>query len=151
MIGRNFPTLALGALIVGVTAGMLGLLFDNEGDLTRAGILIVLAAIPPFTIWQSQRAHRNSADQLADAHEAGYRLALEHVARGLLDQHTAPPDDGERILHDNDGTADRSNRAGLTLAPFPGQCEHVDERPASNVRELHPHSKPSDLTERNAL
>lgn len=150
MIGRNFPTLTLGTLIAGFTAGMLGLPFDNEGDLTRAGILIVLATIPPFTIWQSQRAHRNSADQLADAHDAGYRLALEHVARGLLDQHTVPPSDGERAPHHNDETADRSNRADLTLAPFPKQCEHVDERLASNVRELHPRSKPSD-TERNAL
>ncbi|MEU3102965.1 hypothetical protein [Streptomyces griseoflavus] len=38
-------------------------------------------------------------DQLAAAHAAGYTLALDHVARGLLDQPTAPTGGG----HNDDG------------------------------------------------
>lgn len=96
MIGRTSLALAVTLLTLGLTIGLLGL-FDEEGVYARAGLLLSVAAMAPLIVWQSQRAHRATADQLAAKHDAGYRLALEHVARGLLDQPTAPPDGGERI------------------------------------------------------
>ena len=123
MIGRNLPALALALFSAGVALGFAGI--RDEGDsLTRAGILIGLAALPPFVVWQSQRAHQNTADQLADAHTAGYRLALEHVAAGLLDQHTAPPDGGDHV------EAAEHDRADLATE------DRAADDPASNVRRL---------------
>lgn len=40
------------------------------------------------------KTHRAAESQLAAAHVAGYRLALNHVARGLLDRST-PTGSGE--------------------------------------------------------
>ncbi|WP_274031439.1 hypothetical protein [Streptomyces sp. MMBL 11-1] len=88
------PTVAI--LVVGITLGLLGI-FQDGGDLSRAGILIAFAALPPLCYWQTQRAHDAVEDQVADAHEAGYRLALEHVAKGLLSRKSAPPDGGTRV------------------------------------------------------
>lgn len=108
MIGRTSPALALTLLALGLILGGIGL-FDEEGVYTRAGILIALGSMPPLIVWQSQRAHYATADQLAAEHDAGYRLALEHVARGLLDQPpAAPPDGGDRAAADND-RADHSD------------------------------------------
>ncbi|MFE7017651.1 hypothetical protein ACFVAQ_45580 [Streptomyces sp. NPDC057651] len=95
MIGRTPLALALALFALGLTIGLLGL-FDKEGVYARAGLLLTVAAMAPLIVWQSQRAHQATADQLAAEHDAGYRLALEHVARGLLDQPTAPPDGGDR-------------------------------------------------------
>ncbi|MFJ6074686.1 hypothetical protein ACIQFU_28300 [Streptomyces sp. NPDC093065] len=96
MNGRRMyaPTLAI--LITGITLGLLGI-FEDGGNVSRAGILIAFAALPPLCYWQTQRAHDAVEDQVADAHEAGYRLALEHVAKGLLSRKSAPPDGGTHV------------------------------------------------------
>lgn len=94
MNGRRLyaPTVAI--LVAGIVLGLLGI-FQDGGDLSRAGILIAFASLPPLCYWQTQRAHDAVEDQVADAHEAGYRLALEHVAKGLLSRNAVPPDGGK--------------------------------------------------------
>jgi hypothetical protein len=108
-LALNLPTLAVALLALGLIVGGVGL-FDDEGVFTRAGILLALGSMPPLIVWQSQRAHHATADQLEAAHEAGYRLALDHVARGLLEADaTAPPDGDHRLEAPDDHTDD--NRA----------------------------------------
>ena len=108
MIGRTSLVLSLALLTLGLTIGLLGLL-DEEGVYTRAGLLLSIASMPPLIVWQSQRAHYATTDQLAAEHNAGYRLALEHVARGLLDQPTtAPPGGGEQVEATNDHADNRT-------------------------------------------
>ncbi|MDX3063390.1 hypothetical protein PV518_14560 [Streptomyces sp. ND04-05B] len=117
MNGRKMyaPTVAI--LVVGITLGLLGI-FEDGGDVSRAGILIAFASLPPLCYWQTQRAHDAVEDQVADAHEAGYRLALEHVAKGLLSRKSAPPDGGKHV----EPVADRAHldddrAAGGTAGP----------------------------------
>ncbi|MEU5343036.1 hypothetical protein AB0H18_19730 [Streptomyces sp. NPDC020766] len=116
MNGRTLYVLTVAALALGVTIGLLGLVgpLEDEGDMTRAGILVSLATLPSLCYWQTQRAHQDMTDRVADAHETGYRLALEHVARGLFNPHAAPPGGGQHTDH--------SNRAA--------------DRPAAKVRRL---------------
>lgn len=108
MNGRTLYVPTLAALGLGMTMGLLGL-FDDGGAITRAGILLSLATIPSLCYWQAQRAHLDVQGQIADAHARGYRLALEHVARGLLKPHTAPTGGGDRADQaTNNRAADRT-------------------------------------------
>ncbi|MFF3886566.1 hypothetical protein [Streptomyces sp. NPDC001914] len=118
------PTVAI--LVAGIVIGLLGI-FQDGGDVSRAGILLAFAALPPLCYWQTQRAHDGVEDQVADAHEAGYRLALEHVAKGLLTKHAAPPDGGTHV----EPIADR---ATLHEQRAPGKTE--GPLAAGNVRPL---------------
>ncbi|MFI0736445.1 hypothetical protein ACH4S9_46860 [Streptomyces sp. NPDC021225] len=88
------PIFAFGLLVVGLSAGVLGLLGDND-DLWRVGLFIVLAAIPLTIIRTVHNSQLATAHQLAEADRAGYLRALDHVARGLLDA-PAPPTPGSR-------------------------------------------------------
>ncbi|WP_326797484.1 hypothetical protein OG946_20355 [Streptomyces sp. NBC_01808] len=84
--------LALGLLFIGLAMGVAGVITGSDSPM-RAGMLTSLAALPAAVLGMMQRAHILADDQLADAHRAGYELALDHVARGLLDQpadHTPP-------------------------------------------------------------
>ena len=117
MNGRRMyaPTLAI--LVAGITLGLLGI-FQDGGDVSRAGILIAFASLPPLCYWQTQRAHDGVEDQVADAHEAGYRLALEHVAKGLLSRKSAPPDGGTHVEQVADRATLADDRAaGGTAGP----------------------------------
>ncbi len=87
------PTLSLTFLGSGIAAGVMGILGRNQ-DLAAAGLFVAIAAIPLAVIGVIQDAQRVGEDQIAAAHTAGYRLALDHVARGLLDQN-APRGGGE--------------------------------------------------------
>jgi hypothetical protein len=107
------PTVAI--LVTGITLGLLGI-FQDGGDLSRAGILIAFASLPPLCYWQTQRAHDGIEDQVADAHEAGYRLALEHVAKGLLNKNAAPPDGGEKVDQATNDRATLDDRAAQGTA-----------------------------------
>ncbi|MGW7197259.1 hypothetical protein [Streptomyces chryseus] len=129
MTGRILlPALALGLFLIGIALGLAGIL--DEGDsITRAGIVLSTASLPPLIVWQSRKAHQKADDELATAHKAGYRLALRHVAQGLLDQDTAPPDGGARATLGGDRAALTSNRSDNTQSD-----EH---NPAANVRRLH--------------
>lgn len=84
------PHLAYGLLGSGLALGILGILGRND-DVMRCGILFTVVAVPLVVI-QAMRAERCAIDdQLAASHTAGYRLALDHVARGLLDQASTTP------------------------------------------------------------
>jgi hypothetical protein len=61
------------------------------------GLLVTVGAIPTLCYALTHRATQASDDQLAEAHTAGYRLALQHVHMGLLDSPAAPPDGGEGV------------------------------------------------------
>lgn len=104
MNGRTLYAPTLGVLAFGILLGLVGI-FEEGGDVSRAGILIAFAALPPLCYWQTQRAHQDIDDRVADAHASGYQLALEHVHRGLLDQNTAPFDGGEKVDRAADGTS----------------------------------------------
>ncbi|MGY4990935.1 hypothetical protein [Streptomyces nigrescens] len=93
MISRLLPGLTLALLGAGIVMGAFGLLGGNDGTMRR-GIFLTLIGMPPLIAHTVHNAHRVTADQLAEADNAGYRRALDHVARGLLDQHTAPPPRG---------------------------------------------------------
>ncbi|WP_306937542.1 hypothetical protein [Streptomyces phaeochromogenes] len=72
----------------------MGLLGDNP-DLFGAGLFMVLSAGPLLIARTVRQSHRATAHQLAEAENAGYVRALDHVARGLLDI-PAPPPTGHR-------------------------------------------------------
>ncbi|MEU3917085.1 hypothetical protein [Streptomyces sp. NPDC029004] len=114
MIGRStLPTFAL--TLFGVAIGFVGL-YDEGGHVTHAVILVYLSLLPPFIVWQARLSHRNSADQLTDAHTAGYTLGLDHVARGLLNQPTPPDGDhrAEQVLDDCADLAEHRAKAQAT-------------------------------------
>ncbi|MEV2203771.1 hypothetical protein AB0E11_27945 [Streptomyces fradiae] len=81
----SVPALAL--LLVGLLAGAVGLLRDND-DAMVSGLFAVLTAVPLLIIRTVHNSQRVSAEQLAAADQAGYMRALDHVARGLLDAPT---------------------------------------------------------------
>ncbi|WP_039936881.1 hypothetical protein [Streptomyces himastatinicus] len=88
------PIFAFTLLLVGLSAGVLGLLGNND-DMWRAGLFVVLTAVPLTIVRTVQNSQHASAHQLAEADRAGYFRALDHVARGLLDT-PAPPQPGHR-------------------------------------------------------
>ena len=129
MISRYLPALVIVLLVSGLAMGIAGLIGGWE-DLVRGGILSAIAAVPPVVVWQSDRAHQVETDQITAAHTAGYRLALEHVARGLLDQ--PPPTGGDHI----DGAED--DRA----APVhPITCHPDNVRQLDDARHVRPEQK----------
>lgn len=94
MTHRLTPALAVLLLMVGQSAGVLGLLGDND-SLWQAGLYITLTAVPLLIVRTVHNSQQATADQIADADRAGYVRALDHVARGLLDA-PAPPEPGNR-------------------------------------------------------
>ncbi|MWA12596.1 hypothetical protein [Streptomyces sp. BA2] len=96
MNSRYMPALALILLGTGLAAGVLGLVGDNI-DVFRCGIFVTVCSLPLLILRTLRESQHVSAHQLAEADKAGYRRALDHVARGLLDNHTAPtPQGGDR-------------------------------------------------------
>lgn len=84
MTHRYMPVFAFSLLMVGLSSGVIGLLGNND-DLWRAGLFLVLTAVPLLIIRTVHNSQRVTADQLETADRAGYIRALDHVARGLLD------------------------------------------------------------------
>ncbi|MEV7205753.1 MULTISPECIES: hypothetical protein [unclassified Streptomyces] len=89
MSHRYMPVFAFTLLLVGLSAGVLGLL-GKADDLWRAGLFIVLTAVPLFIVRAVHTALRVNADRIDAAERVGYQKALEHVALGLLDAPTPP-------------------------------------------------------------
>ncbi|WP_432194754.1 hypothetical protein [Streptomyces sp. bgisy027] len=118
MNGRTLYAPTLGILVFGIVLGLVGI-FQDGGDVSRAGILIAFAALPPLCYWQTQRAHQDIDDRIADAHASGYQLALKHVARGLLDQNAAPPDGGEKVDQADADRAERRPHRAADGTPYP--------------------------------
>jgi hypothetical protein len=100
---HTIPPAAILAVTAGLLTGAAGLLPTHHADLlATVGLLTTLAALPVVVYWTQRRAQQVAADQLADAHTAGYRLALDHVARGLLEPPTtAPTGDGGHADFEN--------------------------------------------------
>ncbi|WP_158942491.1 hypothetical protein [Streptomyces sp. ERV7] len=121
---------AMPLLALGVFVGAAGVHPKfNNGDMVVVGILMTAAAMPAVFAQLLRRSQQATDEQLATAHTQGYQLALGHVARGLLDQPTAP----HPTSYPTSTTADR---AGLGALP-------------SNVRRLHPTQQENQ--ERTAL
>lgn len=78
------PATAL--LTAGVLAGLAGLHPRVPTVVTRTGLLLSIAAQPAVIARQLHRSHQATTAQLDKARIEGYRMALGHVARGLLDQ-----------------------------------------------------------------
>ncbi|MFB8415407.1 hypothetical protein ACFC63_07820 [Streptomyces albidoflavus] len=93
--------MALALLLAGLALGVLGLLGQNA-DLWACGVFSVLTAVPLLFLRAVHNAQQLSEDQLAEAERAGYRRALEHVARGLLDG-DHPPSPGHRATEQDAG------------------------------------------------
>ncbi|MFJ9892688.1 hypothetical protein ACIQPR_05080 [Streptomyces sp. NPDC091280] len=113
------PVFAFALLTVGIGAGAVGLLGNND-DLFGTGLFAVLAAVPLTIIRTVQNSQRATDDQLADADRAGYNRALDHVARGLLDAPT-PPAPGSR-----EGRAEQG--AGNVITLNPNRVRHSERK-----------------------
>ncbi|MEU2759354.1 hypothetical protein [Streptomyces sp. NPDC007094] len=121
------PFIAIGAGGT-ITAGA-GIL-QNHPDTFRAGLTLLVAAIPGLCYCLAYRAAQATDVQLADARRDGYRLALHHVHMGLLDQPSAPPDGGEGV--EEEDTQPISIVRGVSLP--------------DNVRPLRAHDNAKDGT-----
>ncbi|SDT69571.1 hypothetical protein SAMN05216371_3829 [Streptomyces sp. TLI_053] len=85
---------AAGMLLVGVALCLPG----EDRDIAWVGLGLMLAALPAVVITQQKRAAELREDERAEIHNDGYRLALEHVAQGLL---TPPqPSDPRPGMHE---------------------------------------------------
>ncbi|MCX5362917.1 hypothetical protein OG864_29905 [Streptomyces sp. NBC_00124] len=61
-------------------------------DVTFSGLFLMAAGIGLMICRNIRIAAYVNEDRLAEAHNAGYVLALEHVSLGLLDKQAAPPE-----------------------------------------------------------
>lgn len=116
----RYPTATTAALLaVGLALGTLGLLTDHNAAI-HGGILAALAALPTLIVAMLRAVHRVADEQLAAAHADGYRLAVQHCARGLL---APPPPTGpaRRVTGDVD-QAHRSN-----VVPFRRIQQHTKD------------------------
>jgi hypothetical protein len=92
------------------------------------GLLVTVVGIPILCYALIHRATQASDDQLAEAHTAGYRLALQHVHMGLLDS-PAPPDGGEGVEEeDTQGMSIiRSEELPDNVRPFRSRDDEEDD------------------------
>lgn len=93
MNARTLTTVGFTLLALGVATGGLHL-FAVGDNLGRLGVLISICGATALCVGAIRHQLAVTDDQLAAAHTAGYALALDHVARGLLDQPTAPTGGG---------------------------------------------------------
>lgn len=87
---RTLHAIAAGLIATGLSTATAGLHPRVPDTAIRAGVLLVIAALPLIVAAQGRRAADARADQIAAARNAGYRLGLLHAACGLL----APTDGG---------------------------------------------------------
>ncbi|APD18507.1 hypothetical protein HOR43_gp50 [Streptomyces phage Ididsumtinwong] len=93
MFRRPAPLITAGLFAAALAVGASGWATGAQA-LTDAGILGAVATVPLLYWVMITRTHQITDDQLAEAHQAGYALALHHVARGLLVPDPAPPTPG---------------------------------------------------------
>jgi hypothetical protein len=116
LTARTLSALGISLLALAMSLGGYAYVTDLD-DLAPIGILVSVPAATALVVGTLRTQATVTDDQLAAAHAAGYALALDHVARGLLDQHTAPTGGGR-----NDGQL-----AEVRALPAP---RRVDERAA---------------------
>ncbi|MFJ3867871.1 hypothetical protein [Streptomyces nigra] len=75
----------------GIGGGILGITTDID-DVTFAGLFAMAAGVGLMVCRNLRITAYANETRLAEAHNAGYVLALEHVALGLLDREAAPPE-----------------------------------------------------------
>lgn len=95
-LARRLYVPSVATVALGFCIAALGVLL-NHMHMHHFGLLVTVGAIPALCYALTHRATQASDDQLAEAHTAGYRLALQHVHMGLLDSPAAPPDGGEGV------------------------------------------------------
>jgi hypothetical protein len=118
-VNHRYPAATAPLLLAfGLAAGVAGLLGDND-DLWQTGLFVVLTAVPLLITRAVRDSQRLTAQQLAEADNAGYRRALEHVARGLLDA-PAPPTPRRRQV--------REQVAGNVITLRPHHCPQVERK-----------------------
>lgn len=76
-------TLAYSSLACGLLLGGLGTYLDDLG-LARTALVFAVLAVPLY----SRMYHQLREEEIQRAETVGYMRALDHVARGLLDQHS---------------------------------------------------------------
>jgi hypothetical protein len=86
-------TLAYSFLTSGILFGGLGTYLDSI-TLARTGLLFAVLSIPLY----ARMYHELRQEEIQQAETAGYMRALDHVARGLLDQNThGEPGPGDNL------------------------------------------------------
>ncbi|KUF19563.1 hypothetical protein [Streptomyces silvensis] len=118
------PSIATAAF--GTAISLYGVL-HNLYNVSALGTLALVAAIPALSYCLTARATQASDDQLAETHRTGYRLALQHVAMGLLDP-PAPPDGGERAVEDDTQKAPPTKSVILPDNVWPFRPREDDRR-----------------------
>lgn len=88
----------LGSTMLTLATSLGGYAFLTEAEeLGRVGMLVSVPAATVLVVGALRQHSTVNDDRLADAHRAGYTLALDHVARGLLDQPTVPTGGGDQL------------------------------------------------------
>jgi hypothetical protein len=101
-------------LVIGTVGGAAGMITGHE-DAGWVGLALAALATPVSIGLSVREAQQAAEAQLADAYNAGYRRALDHVARGLL---------------------------STPVAPTPGHPEDRAEQATNNVIALRPPAHP---------
>lgn len=81
MYTRTLTTLAATLTTAGLASAAIGMHVTHTPHPVVGGVVLILAAVPPAAATRT-RARRQARNE-------GYRLGLEHVARGLLQPPTA--------------------------------------------------------------
>lgn len=121
MINRYMPATTLATF--GLAAGIVGLVTNISG-IAYLGVLSILGSVPPLIISATRTAARVSAHQLAEADQAGYRRAMDHVARGLMNPPPATPLGGPGLEETIQQQVHRAAGEVIPLRP------HIDHRKA---------------------
>ncbi|MGW5304882.1 hypothetical protein ACWERF_13190 [Streptomyces griseoluteus] len=128
-LARRLYVPSVVTVVLGAVTATFGVLHDWE-DAFSLGLVASVAALPGLLYCLTNRAAEASDDQLADAHHAGYRLALQHVSMGLLDSPAAPPDGGEGVEEeDTQGISlvDLANHLPDNVRPFRSRNDEEDD------------------------
>ncbi|MFH9430274.1 hypothetical protein ACH4JZ_18525 [Streptomyces sp. NPDC017615] len=75
----------------GIAAGCLGML-TGRTQVGWVGLFVAGCGVPLLICRSIKTSMAVRTDELAEARNAGYKMALQHVSLGLLDQHTVPPE-----------------------------------------------------------
>lgn len=93
MSTRNLLALSGSLLTISFGVGLTGMATNRNG-LMHTGILGSVAAAAGLVCATLRHTHQVNTAELEAAHNAGYRLGLQHVTLGLLD----PPPSGGSVV-----------------------------------------------------
>ncbi|MFE7638334.1 hypothetical protein ACFU7Z_30235 [Kitasatospora sp. NPDC057518] len=78
---------AAGMILVGIALFLPG----EQRDIAWTGLAVIIASLPAVIVTQQARASHLKEDERSAIYMDGYRMALQHMAEGLL-AHPGPPD-----------------------------------------------------------